>query len=53
MGDAQELRKLAGWYRAFAEVGDASARCNRLQFAEYLDHKAEELERKEQEKLKQ
>ena len=51
MGDAQELRKLAEWYRAFAEVGDSAARDDRLKFAAYLDRKAEELERKGRENL--
>jgi len=45
MDDARELRKLAEWYRAFAEVGHSSRRSDRLKFAEYLERRAEELER--------
>ena len=45
MEDAHELRKLAEWYRAFAEVGHASKRSDRLKFAEYLEHRAVELEK--------
>jgi len=46
MNDARELRKLAEWYRAFAEVGHTSERSDRLKFAHYLERRAEELERK-------
>jgi hypothetical protein len=46
MGDARELRKLAEWYRAFAEVGHSAARCDRLKLAEYLERKAGELEKR-------
>ncbi len=47
MEDARELRRLAEWYRAFAEVGDPAARGDRLKFAEYLKRRAAELERRE------
>jgi hypothetical protein len=43
--DARELRRLAEWYRAFAEIGDAAARRDRLRLAEHLERRAEELER--------
>ena len=46
MDDAQELRKLAEWYRAFAEVGHSAARRDRLKFAEYLERIAKELEKR-------
>ena len=45
MEDPQELRKLAEWYRAFAEVGDQSLRQSRLDFADYLELRADELEK--------
>jgi hypothetical protein len=46
MEDPQELRKLAEWYRAFAEVaGSTAARLDRLKFAEYLERRAADLER--------
>ena len=45
MDDARELRELAKWYRAFAEVGHSSKRSDRLKFADYLEHRAKELER--------
>jgi hypothetical protein len=45
MNDARELRKLAEWYRAFADVGHSSERSDRLKFAEYLERRAEELEK--------
>ena len=32
-----ELRKLAEWYRAFAEVGHPALRDERLAYAEYLE----------------
>lgn len=43
--DAPELRRLADWYRAFAEVGNPGERAGRLKFAEYLERRAAELER--------
>jgi hypothetical protein len=43
--DARELRKLAEWYRAFAEVGNSAARRSRLEFAEFLERRADALER--------
>lgn len=46
MEDPCELRKLAEWYRAFAAVGDAAARDERLKFADYLESRAEELEKR-------
>lgn len=45
MDDARELRRLADWYRAFAEVGILAERAGRLKFAEYLERRAAELER--------
>lgn len=45
MEDARQLRELARWYRAFAEVGDRMARPDRLRYAEYLERRADELER--------
>jgi hypothetical protein len=42
--DARELRKLAEWYRAFAEVGHSEHREGRLKLAAYLERKARELE---------
>ena len=47
MDDAGELRKLAEWYRALAEVGCVDQRENRLTWAQYLERKAEELTRRE------
>jgi hypothetical protein len=44
MEDPAELRKLAEWYRAFAEVGRADQRESRLKFADYLEQTAEDLE---------
>ncbi len=44
--DARELRRLAEWYRAFAVVGSAAARSDRLKFAENLEHLADELDRR-------
>ena len=47
MEDARELRKLAEWYRAFAELtGSAVERQRRLAHAEYLARRAEELEKR-------
>jgi len=46
MDDAGELRNLAEWYRAFAEVGCSGQRESRLRWAEYLESKAEELARR-------
>jgi hypothetical protein len=46
MDDPNELRKLAEWYRAFAKIGSADQREGRLKLAEYLERKAEELERR-------
>jgi hypothetical protein len=42
--DARELRKLAEWYRAFAEVGHSEHREDRLKLAEYLERRAAELD---------
>jgi hypothetical protein len=45
--DAKELRRLAEWYRAFAELaGNAAERGARTKMAEYLERRAEELERR-------
>ena len=46
MDDAHELRKLAEWYRSFAEVGHSANRVERLRFAEYLKRRAEEVAEK-------
>jgi hypothetical protein len=46
LGDAQEIRKLAEWYRAFAEVGNSAARRSRLEFAEFLERRANDLEKR-------
>ncbi|MGE5268315.1 MAG: hypothetical protein ACM3JG_01440 [Thiohalocapsa sp.] len=46
MENAQHLRDLAAWYRAFAEVGRSDERENRLRFAEYLERRADELEQR-------
>ena len=44
--DASELRRLAEWYRAFAELaGNAETRRDRVKMAEYLERRAQELER--------
>lgn len=48
MEDAVELRRLAEWYRAFAEVGRTEERAWRLKFAEALDARADEIERRAQ-----
>ena len=45
MNDARQLRKLAAWYRSFAEVGHPNGRLGRLRYAVYLERKADELER--------
>ena len=45
MDDARQLRELAEWYRAFAEVGRTELRADRLKFADYLDRLAEQMER--------
>ena len=45
MEDARELRKLAEWYRAFAEVGHSEHHEGRLNLAEYLERRAHELEK--------
>jgi hypothetical protein len=45
LDDPQELRKLAEWYRAFAEVGNSASRRDRLELAEYLERRANELEK--------
>ena len=44
MDDPNELRKLAEWYRAFAKVGSADQREHRLEFGDYLERRAQELE---------
>ena len=46
MEDARELRMLAEWYRAFAEVGHSDQREDRRWMAEYLERKADELEQR-------
>ncbi len=45
MEDAEELRRLAEWYRAFAEVGHPDERPWRLKFADSLDEMADRFER--------
>ncbi len=44
MEDAEELRGLAEWYRAFAEVGHPDERVWRLKFADALDDMADRFE---------
>jgi hypothetical protein len=44
--DPGELRRLADWYRFFAEIGDPAARSDRLRMADYLERRAAELERR-------
>lgn len=47
MEDARELRRLAEWYRAFAELaGNDGARRDRRRMAEYLERRAAELEKR-------
>jgi hypothetical protein len=46
LDDARELRKLAEWYRAFAEVGNSAARCDRLKLARYLELRANEVQKR-------
>jgi hypothetical protein len=43
--DPRELRKLAEWYRTFAEVGRSEHRDARLNWAAYLERRADALER--------
>jgi hypothetical protein len=45
MEKPHDLRRLAEWYRSFAEIGHSDEREWRLKLADYLDRKAEELER--------
>ena len=45
MQQPQELRKLADWYRGFAKVGHDEDRAWRVSFAEYLEKRADEIER--------
>ncbi|HTT82933.1 MAG TPA: hypothetical protein VMF67_05600 [Rhizomicrobium sp.] len=40
----QQLRKLADWYRGFAEAGRDEDRAWRIGFAEYLEKVAAEIE---------
>jgi hypothetical protein len=44
MENAGDLRMLAEWYRAFAEVGHSDEREGRLKLAEYLERQATQLE---------
>ena len=53
MEDPRELRKLAEWYRAFAEVGRIEERESRLKLAEYLERRAAELEKRAADDLDQ
>jgi len=46
METPHHLRRLAEWYRGFAEVGHTDHREWRVQMAEYLERRADELERK-------
>jgi hypothetical protein len=45
MDEPFELRKLAVWYRAFAEVGHPDYREERLEWADELEEMADEFER--------
>jgi hypothetical protein len=47
METPHDLRRLAAWYRSFAEVGHSDERAWRLKLADYLDRRADELERAE------
>ena len=40
-----ELRELAQWYRGWAEVGNDADRAWRFGFADYLEKRANELEK--------
>jgi hypothetical protein len=42
--DPEHLRRLAAWFRAFAEVGHTDYREDRLNWAEYLERRADALE---------
>jgi hypothetical protein len=53
MEDARELRKLAEWYRAFAEIGHSDEREGRSRLAEYLERRADELEKRAQPTLRE
>ena len=46
--DTRALRRLADWYRGFAEVRHSKDRKVRLKLAEYLDRKAAEPEKRRQ-----
>jgi hypothetical protein len=37
---------LSEWYRAFAEIGHSDEREGRLKLAEYLERRADELEKR-------
>jgi len=45
METPRDLRRLAEWYRSFAEVGHSTDREWRRKLADYLDRRADELER--------
>jgi hypothetical protein len=45
MDEPFELRKLAVWYRAFAEVGHPDYREERLKWADEFEEMADEFER--------
>jgi hypothetical protein len=45
MDKPHALRRLAEWYRSLAQIGHPDEREWRLKLADYLDRRAEELER--------
>jgi hypothetical protein len=48
MENSRDLRRLAELYRAFAEVEHSDEREGRSKIAEYLDHKAVQLDEREE-----
>jgi hypothetical protein len=48
MENARDLRRLAEWYQAFAEVGRSEEREGRLKLAEYLERRAAQLEERDE-----
>jgi len=50
LAEAARLRRLAREWRDYAEIGVASARGDRIAWADYLERSAEEAERTERAK---
>ena len=44
MENSRDLRRLAEWYRAIAELGHSDEREGRLKLAKYLERKAAQLD---------